>query len=102
MVLFCLCGSILIHLWTSKGDRNEDDVCLCFLAIHNFFILISIDFRHPIISEFLNFIGIGIVVRYLSTFSDILILFIFVCDDGDLTGFGFADDSVVNVLKLLG
>jgi hypothetical protein len=27
-------------------------------------------------------------------------LFIFVCDDGDLTGFGFADDSVVNVLKL--
>ena len=76
MVLFCLCGSILIHLWTSKGDRNEDDVCLCFLAIHNFFILISIDFRHPIISEFLNFIGIGIVVRYLSTFSDIFI-FIF-------------------------
>jgi hypothetical protein len=64
MVLFCLCGSVLIHLWTSKGDRNEDDVCIFFLAIHNFFILISIDFRHPIISEFLNFIGIVIVVRY--------------------------------------
>lgn len=48
------------------------------------------------------FLGLMLCNNLFMTFSNILILFIFVCDDGDLTGFGFADDSVVNVLKLLG
>jgi hypothetical protein len=54
--------------------------------------------------KYLNraFLGLMLFNNLFMTFSDILILVIFVCDDGDLTGFGFADDSVVNVLKLLG